>query len=120
MDVFQKRMTAAGGLSSTCRDCLSLARVTKAHNLPVIAYLDLLASQGGVCAICKEPPGASTRLVVDHRHSCCPTRNSSCGKCVRGLLCGTCNAAIGLFREDPEIFRRAIAYKQQWSAPRGG
>lgn len=115
VSLFHKRKIAADGLSSRCRDCLSLAGMVKKHNLPVTAYLDLLAYQGGACAICERLPSDTARLVVDHRHSCCPTKHNSCGKCVRGLLCGTCNAAIGLFREDPEAFRGAITYKQRWA-----
>src|ERR1700731_1515836 len=47
-------------------------------------YSELLVSQGGVCAICKEP-GRKKRLCVDHDHRCCPGEKS-CGECTRGLL----------------------------------
>jgi hypothetical protein len=32
---------------------------------------------------------------VEHDHACCQRKNRSCGKCVRGLLCHTCNIALG-------------------------
>lgn len=38
---------------------------------------------------------------IDHDHTCCSGTSRSCGKCVRGLLCPSCNIAIGMAEEDP-------------------
>jgi hypothetical protein len=48
-------------------------------------YEDMLAKQGGVCAICGGEPHRY-RLAVDHDHKS--------GK-VRSLLCSPCNTALG-------------------------
>lgn len=69
----------------------------------------LLLSQGGVCAICKEPEAMNRRIAVDHDHACCPGKDS-CGECIRGLLCGNCNNGIGRFKDSPELLARAIQY----------
>jgi len=70
-------------------------------------YDAILAAQGGVCAICKRPPGAR-RLGIDHDHNCCPGKYS-CGKCIRGLLCGFCNTR--LFSLEAQVWRQgAEAY----------
>jgi len=50
-------------------------------------YDAMLTKQGGVCAICKRPPNKN-RLAVDHDHTT--------GE-VRGLLCPSCNRAVGYF-----------------------
>ena len=52
-------------------------------------YEKKLKEQGGVCAICKRPPG-EIQLHVDHDHSN--------GK-PRGLLCGNCNMQLGWFEK---------------------
>lgn len=62
---------------------------------------ELLAAQGGVCAICGERPEREASMHVDHCHDT--------GR-IRGLLCSRCNHAIGLLREDPALFARAAEY----------
>lgn len=72
-------------------------RLRRLYNLSPEKREQLLASQGGVCAICKKPG----KLVVDHCHA---------SGCVRGLLHSTCNAALGMFRDNVEHLQNAIAY----------
>lgn len=84
------------------------------HGLSIGEAEDLLASQGGRCAICQRSIllRAASRIdaaCVDHDHRCCPGV-SSCGNCIRGLLCGTCNTAIGLMKDDYKLLARASHY----------
>jgi hypothetical protein len=73
-------------------------------------YGQMLADQGGKCAICDATESADgSSLAVDHDHACCPGRRS-CGKCVRGLLCRDCNQGIGNFRDNPHRMRSAADY----------
>jgi hypothetical protein len=60
----------------------------------------------GACMSCGV---ATTILVIDHDHSCCPGEGS-CGKCVRGALCRECNQGLGNFRDDIDRLESAIAY----------
>jgi len=65
------------------------------YGLTPETYDNLLAKQGGVCALCGKPPPDGKRLAVDHSHSCCPGE-TTCGECIRGLLCAaTCNRFLG-------------------------
>lgn len=61
-------------------------------------YRSMLAEQDGRCLICLID---MDRPHVDHCHST--------GR-VRGLLCGHCNKAIGLLRDDPDAALRAAEY----------
>lgn len=69
------------------------------------------AEQGDRCLICGNKPHL---LVVDHDHKCCPQRHKTCGKCVRGLLCRSCNTLIGLAKESEEVLSKAIEYLQSY------
>lgn len=89
----------------------------KQHRVPHVKARKLLAEPG--CDVCGKdllalvPDGSTGKLraalVVDHDHRCCPQAHS-CGACVRGFLCGTCNSAAGLLRDDPDIANRMAAY----------
>lgn len=84
------------------------------HGIDEATYLELLARQGGRCAICRsDTPGiAGQSWHIDHDHTCCPGKKS-CGKCVRGVLCAHCNIGVGHLRNDPKILKAAIAYLER-------
>ena|SRR5271157_3093624 len=59
-------------------------------------FNEKLAEQDGHCAICESTDGdAGRRLHIDHDHSCCDGKATTCGKCNRGILCGPCNRRLG-------------------------
>lgn len=71
------------------------AAVLRRYNLTAEQYDDLVEDQQGRCALCgRAEPGGKGSWHIDHDHSCCPGR-TSCGKCVRGLLCNGCNLGAG-------------------------
>jgi Recombination endonuclease VII len=69
----------------------------------------MLEAQSYACAMCRTPFEKDQRICIDHDHACCrpslPSR--CCGKCVRGLLCLTCNVALGYIETYSEL---ATAY----------
>jgi Recombination endonuclease VII len=83
----------------------------KRYNLDEAAYSEM----GDTCWICGavEPGYGRKYFFIDHDHACCPPgpgKLRSCGKCIRGLLCGNCNLGLSLFRDDPKRLRKAADY----------
>jgi hypothetical protein len=65
-------------------------RATMAHGITRIIRDWMYESQDRACAGCHTPmPDAA--LEIDHDHACCPGERS-CGRCVRGLVCRSCNS----------------------------
>lgn len=89
--------------SGQCWNAVAATRRPKAARPRIgkAEYERRLAEQGGVCGICRRPPEDGRRLAGDHDHAT---------DLDRGLLCGPCNTAIGLFRDDPVILQAAIDY----------
>jgi len=72
----------------------------KGHHLSLDRYNEILTKQGGRCAGCGLFMGEYGRpFDVDHDHECCD-KTYSCGKCIRGLLCRSCNLADALDQAD--------------------
>ena len=66
-------------------------------------YNALLEKQGGTCAICLAVPEGRQHH-IDHDHE---------SGMIRGLLCGPCNMALGLFKDDIVRLEAAIKYLNQ-------
>jgi hypothetical protein len=55
----------------------------------------------GTCGLCERPlylgkgKGGAQGFAVDHDHQCCDLGRNSCGRCVRDLLCTSCNVSLG-------------------------
>jgi N12 class adenine-specific DNA methylase len=79
--------------------------IEKKYGLTSAAYRELQRIQQGRCAICDTP---SNRLVVDHCHD---TNR------VRGLLCGRCNTALGMLRENIQSVRAMVLYIERRCVP---
>lgn len=61
----------------------------------------LYGKQEGLCAICCEVLDRGRKTHVDHCHQT---------EKVRGLLCGKCNVAVGMLKDDPELMRASARY----------
>lgn len=110
VSAFWQSRGVVDGLASACKPCVTAGRTKLRHGLSVIDKAALYLAQGSVCAICGLSP---KKVCVDHAHACCPGRES-CENCRRGLLCPSCNFALGQVKDDPTILHNMIAYLNKW------
>lgn len=81
-------------------------RLKRLFGITQTDYNNMLADQGGKCAICQQPNRALGKiqkpyaLAVDHSHDT--------GK-VRGLLCNRCNPWLGWFEDNQERIMTHLA-----------
>ncbi|MFE0331056.1 endonuclease VII domain-containing protein [Streptomyces sp. NPDC058960] len=98
---WHRNATASDGLSTRCKACRAVqgrqGHLKRQYGITEAERDELIASQAGVCCICPSAPAAH----VDHCHQT--------GK-VRGVLCFSCNAALGQFKDRPDVIRRAATY----------
>lgn len=90
-------------LQARCKDCTREHNWEQRYGITKTDYEELLVIQNGVCAICHRTNKGSA-LCVDHCHAT--------GK-VRGLLCGTCNRAIGWLGDNAATVRAAAEYLEK-------
>lgn len=74
-------------------------------------YLQMVEAQNNLCKICGNPETTLSKgkdkiiaLAVDHCHTT--------GE-VRGLLCNSCNAALGNFKDRSDLLQAAINYLKE-------
>lgn len=72
-----------------------------------------VVAQGGKCAACER--SFTSRPQVDHDHTCCDFNVKTCGKCVRDLLCPSCNTALGRVNDSIERLYALINYLKKWN-----
>lgn len=116
---FSFNSKAKDKLTSWCRPCSN--EQTKAYNkahydpikerakqlkscygITIDQYNEMYAQQNGNCAICLRHQSVLKKtLSVDHCHTT---------EKVRGLLCNTCNKAIGMLLDDTSVIERAALY----------
>ncbi|CAL9628810.1 hypothetical protein SUDANB105_06029 [Streptomyces sp. enrichment culture] len=98
---WHRNASASDGLPTRCKTCRAVQgrqdHLKRQYGITEAERDALIDSQGGICCICLSAPAAH----VDHCHET--------GR-VRGVLCFSCNAALGQFKDRPDAIRRAAAY----------
>lgn len=77
------------------------------YGISVADYDRMVAEQDGKCASCSRSPdgtGVDAVLHVDHDHET---------GVVRALLCGPCNKALGILRDDPNEIWNLLLYARR-------
>lgn len=123
LENFHRRTGAGrGGWVSRCKGCISAyyakhnakdhvrerkreLKLAQRYGITLEEYDRMLANQGHRCVICqREHNDAQGPLHVDHCHAT--------GQ-IRGLLCRSCNTAIGAFEDDRRRLIAAAAYLER-------
>ncbi len=83
------------------------------YGLSLAAFSEMLAAQGGRCAICRCPQVERT-FHVDHDHVT---------SVVRGVLCNNCNLGLGYFKDNHRALIAAAKYiikhaQQSFASPK--
>jgi hypothetical protein len=109
---FNKHKNRHDGLQTYCRECCNEEsrewklknpdhHLLYSYNITLAQRDQMIADQGGGCAICKKPLTVSRDIHVDHDHDT---------DAIRGILCHRCNTALGLMLENTDTMRNAISY----------
>ena len=120
---FYNRKTSKDGKGYRCKECDSKARkkwqadnperakyssrnrsIKTKYGIDIEQYNQILKDQNYQCAICgctTQKHSYQKNFNIDHNHET--------GE-VRGLLCTACNRALGLFKDNPDILRKAAEY----------
>jgi len=104
---WRERHPGYRAMRNTVHGSMSAADLKWMYGVTPERVAEMAVAQGNGCYLCGDPLDWETprKIHIDHDHACCQGRRS-CGKCLRGLACHTCNTAIGLLGEDPERMRR--------------
>lgn len=91
------------------REANRQSHLKREYGLTAEAHKALLESHNNKCAICRADKdwGGRKYLSVDHDHKT--------GK-VRGVLCNSCNVALGLLKDDPQRLRAAADYLDRFDS----
>lgn len=107
---FTRSISRSDGLAARCTKCERSQALKRKFGITLEQYEELLEAQAGGCAVCgKTQQENRRRLAVDHDHSCCPGQ-ITCGRCIRGLLCSSCNLHFGAIGDSLTHIEAMAAY----------
>jgi len=89
---------------SACNRASLDARFRRKFGLTIAERDALIQAQDGTCPLCGRVFTRFDRACVDHDHAT--------GR-MRGIICSSCNKALGLFKDSIPALTRAIAYLQE-------
>ena len=123
---FVKRKRNKSGVGSRCNICANKqnqeyrkkvgykddrnTRYLRQYGITLETYNSMLEAQKGLCNIC----GSSSPRRKGWNHFCVDHCHQT-GK-IRGLLCGSCNSALGLMKDKKQILLNMIHYLEDHDA----
>ncbi|WP_207508211.1 endonuclease VII domain-containing protein [Klenkia brasiliensis] len=101
---YSRNSSAPSGFGAECRPCRRTSQneayFVRRYGLTRAEVHAMRVAQADRCAICGDQGAAH----LDHAHST---------GAVRALLCSRCNMGLGLFLDDPDRLRAAVAYLEK-------
>ena len=88
-----------------CAERNKISIFFKKYGIPIEEKENIRIQQNNMCSICGCSFKSSEDTHLDHNHKT--------GE-IRELLCGSCNRALGLLREDINILKSMIIYIEKW------
>ena len=76
------------------------------YGITLLEFERMASDQGGQCGICAGTLDLGFYTAVDHCHDT---------GAVRGLLCSSCNMALGAFNDNTAMLGKAISYLERYS-----
>ncbi len=119
---FTRNAQSSDGLSVYCRACrtamkraaylanrdeMRLRKRAQQFGITVDRLKELIKDQDNGCAICGRQCSTGKALALDHDHET---------GAFRGLLCASCNRALGYLQDSPGVVRAALAYLEKWKS----
>lgn len=95
-------------------DKMSNAQKKSRYGMTREEVLLLAMEQDNRCWICRKEFENFSSMMTDHDHLCCPSHRKTCGKCIRGLLCNSCNIGLGAFKDNLLFLSNAIKYLEHF------
>jgi hypothetical protein len=116
---FAKAKTNKDKLKNFCKSCNKIKmkawhaknpshHLIRNYGITVDEKIKMMSQQNSCCAICNSHLKDTTEAHVDHCHN---------SKAIRGILCGDCNRAIGLFKDSTELLKQAANYLKKYAKP---
>lgn len=89
-------------------------RLKQIHGITLDQFVALFESQNGKCGVCDRGLEMSVSYLAGENRDriACLDHDHATGR-VRGILCNSCNRAIGMLKEDIDILLRAASYLKE-------
>lgn len=99
------------------REIHKRSHLKKKYGISLELFEHMLDKQHGKCAVCDTNFTFVSETAAFKKSACSVDHDHKTGK-IRALLCNSCNAGMGYFKDDPALLRKAAAYLESYQIKR--
>lgn len=103
--VYNKNKREKDPFSFNVKNTLSKFKGRYGIKISFEEYIKLYKLANGKCEICNNADSRNARVSLDHCHKSLK---------IRGFLCGKCNMALGVFKDDISLLNNAVLYLKKY------